>query len=603
MLAQFSVFDQAEMRPLKLGGVFQLGYSNSQAESRFGPGTLTQDHANELFWGLDFLARSYILDPRFINFSLEPSFLRSNGGENDTHTHRGLVGGNFSLEALPVTSYPFRFHFTDQNADYQQTHLTSSFAASRSIGFDWALRKPKFPRVLLSYDSSTFNYELSTVPTSLSHVKAFSILTNGNFHRWDSSFNFNRQSTTEAFTGVDTGNDMLRGDTRREFLSHSVLSMNGLFQELRFTTGLGTKNVLPFLNFNGNFNTRHTEKLSSNLYYRYSWLGNQQSGIAAPPPTQSNNSSPSAVLQNPSAFVHSAGGGVTYQPLNGLFLGESFDTTFTSTVDPSVEIPNRQIGEIGNVSFQRSIKFVRMRAGYQRGLTWALTNFGNSRAIWYDGYNAGFEIGDRRYLLAQAEYSVSNKPELFEIGGRYSEHRITGSLETQFLRNFNLRASAGSTRTDFLSSRGTERFHTATYSVSIENRKIALSASHNSSVGLQPLLFSPLAFDPTRIFRILPVETLINTPLSASYTVTSTASAEIRLFSSLNAQFRYVRERLSFPTLSSLLLNRYEASADYRLGKFVFTGGVLFNMDETPGASVRNRRYYFFKLSRSFKIF
>lgn len=604
--------------PLRLSGVFQSGYTNSQTAGRFaggfGPDLLTHDQAHDVFWGLDIIARSYILDPRFINFSLEPNFLRSHGTQDSTDNHRAATGGNFYLELLPELYYPFRFHFNQQDADYVQSHLNSSNTATRSIGFDWTLRRPKLPRVLVNYDSNTYNYELSAVPTSLSHTKTFSVLSSGNLDGWANTLDYNKNTGTEAFTGVESSTSMLRGDTRKELFSHSVFMANGLYQSLRFTTTPGAQVSLPFLTFNSNFTTRHTKKLSTNAYYRYSWMGNvsnaegngQPSGIA-PTNGQPEGVAPTAPLLQPriaSAFMQSAGGGVNYLLFQGLGVGESVDSTFTSTLDPNVEQANRQISAIGNVNFQRSIRqWLQTRAGYDRGLAWATTNLGNSRPIWFDSYRTGLEFGDRKYLLAQADYSVSNKPELFEIGGRYSERRLAGSLESRILRGFVLRGSVGRDRLDFLSSRGRERFNTFTYSASIENRRLSLVASRNSGVGLQPLLFSPLEFEPSRLFRILPVASLLATPLTATFTVTSTASAEMRLRARLNAQFRYVRERIMFPSVSAVLINRYEVFADYHLGKFVFTAGVMFNMDETQGISQRDRRYYFFKLARSFRIF
>ena len=587
---------QRHEKPLRLSGVFQLGYTNSQSSSRF-PGYSVQTLTPDLFWGLDLVARTYILDPRFISLSLEPSIMRASGSEDGTEIHRATTGGNFSLDFLPESSYPFHFHFVDQNLDYVQSHLSSSNAAHRSIGFDWMLRKPRLPRVRVSYDSSTYNYELSDIPTSLSHAKTFSILTYGRLRGWDSSLGYEKQATTEAFTKQQNSTNALRGNTRKELFSHSTFIANGLFQALRFG-GLDVDRSLPFFNSTLNLNTKHTDKLSSDLFYRYSWIGNlplnEASSVAAEITPKRRTSS---------NFFHSMGGSVNYQLFRGLSVGESTDLTFTSIRNPHLESPNRTVDVAGNINWSREIKFLQTRAGYQRGVDYVSTNFDRSRAISFDGYNAGFGIGDRKYVLLEANYLVSQKPDLFEIGGRFSQQMLSGSLESRALRQFDLRVSAGKNETDFLTSRGRERYHTATYSASVVHRRFTLTASRNSSVGLNNLLFSPLDLDLTRIFRILPVGALLNAPFSATFSVYTFGSASVKIRKELDVQFRYLRQRLLFPSVPNVLVKQYELFADYRLGKFLFSAGVLLNQETSEDLSRRYRRYYFFRVSRPFRIF
>jgi hypothetical protein len=602
-LAPLSLFAQAPVKPQRLSGVVNLGYTNSRVSANFPGDNIFATHTPEFYWGVDLALRLSILDPRFISLSLEPSIMRANGSEDERDIHRGTTGGNFYLDFLQQTYYPFHFYFVDQNADYVQGHLSSTNSAHRSIGFDWTLRKPHLPPLMISYESGSTDYRLSDIPSSLSRAKRFSAVTHGTLDGWSSALAYSKQKATEAFTGTESSTDILQGNTRKEVFSRSALWASGLYQTLRFKGLQPLDQSLPFVHLNTNFNSRITDKLSSDIFYRFYWMGNVQVRGQAPVIGDGNvgGTTPESILGSNS--YHAVGAGLNYQLLQGLTVGETTEANFTSFLNDGREFPTRAVNVAGNVNWSRRIRVLHTRAGYRRGVAYTSTNFGNSRAIWFDNVNAGVDIGDRRYLLLRGDYSLSRRPDLFEIGGRYSQQTLRGSFETSALRIFNLTASAGQNRTDFLSSRGRERFRTATYSLTLVNRRFTIQASQDSTAGLQNLLVSPLGFDPSRVFRTLPVETLLNAPLSATFVVYTTASAAVRLRERFDAQFRYLRQRIVFPFVPIELVNQYELYGTYRLGKFTFSAGVLVNKEDTQDLSQRNRRYYFVRMSRPFRIF
>jgi hypothetical protein len=176
-------------------------------------------------------------------------------------------------------------------------------------------------------------------------------------------------------------------------------------------------------------------------------------------------------------------------------------------------------------------------------------------------------------------------------------------VETQAARVVDLYASLGINRMKNLTSRGVEEYHMTTYSAGLTHRIFSLQASRNSSTGLLNLITSPLLRDPSQLFLTLPLETLLAAPFSTTLTANTSISLATRLRNGLAVQFRYVRQRFLFSAGTGLRVNQYDLFADYRIGKFVFTTGASYVSENPLDPTLRHRVFYFFRMSRPFKIF
>ena len=168
------------------------------------------------------------------------------------------------------------------------------------------------------------------------------------------------------------------------------------------------------------------------------------------------------------------------------------------------------------------------------------------------------------------------------------------------IRRFRLRASAGITQIRFLTQRGYERFHTRTYSASITRSIFSLAFARSADISLQNLLESAIA--PAQLFITLPVETLLNAPLSGTTGTYTTASFSVRPARRFELDARYLRQRNLFSSGPSILLRQYEFYGTYHLGKFLLSAGLLYLGDTTDDQLHHLRRYYFFHVSRPFRI-
>ena len=100
---------------LSLNGVFDLGSTNSRTETRlYSNPTVTTDSTG-LNWGFDLSLKTYILDPRFITMTFEPTVHRGTGHTDALGNRDSDTGGSFTLDFLKTTYYPFRFYFIDHS--------------------------------------------------------------------------------------------------------------------------------------------------------------------------------------------------------------------------------------------------------------------------------------------------------------------------------------------------------------------------------------------------------------------------------------------------------------------------------------------------------
>ena len=210
-------------------------------------------------------------------------------------------------------------------------------------------------------------------------------------------------------------------------------------------------------------------------------------------------------------------------------------------------------------------------------------------------------MGDPRAVLLAADGSYAHRPDLFETGGFTTQQGLTASLDSQALRGFRLRGSAGITQFRFLTQRGYERFHTRTYSAAITRSIFSLAFARSAEISLRNLLLES-AIAPAQLFITLPVETLLNEPCFGTTGVDKTAAFTVRPAKRFEFDARYLRQRSLFTSGPSVLLRQYEFYGTYRLGKFLITAGILYLGDVADDQLHHLRRYYFFRVSRPFRI-
>ena len=586
----------AQEPKLGLNGIFDIGGTNSRSTTQLFPNPAVVTNATDLNWGLDLNLRTYILDPRFIALTLEPSFHRGTGRTDAQGNREADTGGTFYLDFLKDSFSPFRFHFIDHSLSYEQEHLDSASVARRSIGFDWTLRKPKLPPVSINYDTSRFDYEFTLTPATVTRTSNLLIATQANYAGWNTNMAYSRQSATQAFTGLGTDTDQIRGTANRQIWSDSQLSVNALYERLRLANQPGTPGLdIPFSSIRTDLRTRQTKKLSTMFSHQYYRTGTETAvasdGVGGP-----------RFGMGSTAF-NDLGEQIAYRLSSSLVVGSTANAAFVSTPVNTIETAARTINLSGSINWQRRVKFVQTRAGHVQGVAYASSNMDHSRRIPFQTSNAGLSLGDPRRVLISADGTYLRRPDLFEIGGSFTQKEATASLETQAVRGLRLRGSAGINEFEYLTLRGRERFHTRTYSATISRSIFSLTASRNANVSLRNLLEGSLAIAPQRLFVTLPIEALTSAPFSATTGVYTTGAFSVRPRKRVEFDARYLRQRALFTNTPSVLLRQYEAYGSYRLGKFVFTAGILYLGDSMLDEMHRLRRYYFFRISRPFRIF
>jgi hypothetical protein len=522
--------------------------------------------------------------------TFEPTVHRGTGHTDALGNRDSDTGGSFTLDFLKTTYYPFRFYFIDHSLTYEQEHLSSASVARRSLGFDWTLRKPRLPPVFISFDTSRFGYEFTLTPVTVTRAKNFLATTQGTFAGWSTNLAYSRQDSTQAFTDVGTSTDLVRGAASRKLWADSQFSTNLVFERLRLSNEPSSGGLnLPFLSIHTDLRTRHTRKLYTLFSHQYYRTG---SATAAAPAT--------ARFEFGTTAFNDIRGQVSYQVTSSVTARVNADAAFVST--PAVmEAAARNASFSGSIYWVQKLGLLQARAGFEQGIAYAASNLGNSRDIPFWSANLGLSAGDPRVVLVAADGSYSRRPDLFEIGGFNTQEGLTASLDSQALRGFRLRGSAGITQIRFLTQRGYERFHTRTYSASITRSIFSLAAARSAEISLRNLLFES-AIAPGQLFINLPVETLLNAPFSGTTGTYTTASFTVRPGRRFEFDVRYLRQRSLFTSSASVLLRQYEFYGTYHLGKFLFSAGFLYLGDMTDDQLHHLRRYYFIRVSRPFRI-
>src|SRR5207248_10963049 len=135
------------------------------------------------------------------------------------------------------------------------------------------------------------------------------------------NLSFGRQSSTQAFTGLGTATDLIRGTAYRKLWSDSQLSVTALYERLNFSNQPGTDGfVIPFSSIRTDLRTRHTAALNTMLSWQYYRTG---SATAVTPA--------SARFETGSTFFNDLGGQVSYRLFSSVVVPGNANAAFVST--------------------------------------------------------------------------------------------------------------------------------------------------------------------------------------------------------------------------------------------------------------------------------
>ncbi len=676
----------AQEKRLEVSGVFSMSYSktkNSGEDLNDIPSNgKFESRTRDLGFGLDLNVGTYILDPRFIKVSFSTGFFRDKGAFDDIKTSYGNTNLGFFLDFLQTSPYPFRFHYTKHNSNYLQKQRSSADARRSSIGFDWALRASRYPKLAVNYDKSTYDTKFLTSSGFKSQVRTWNLSLNDVYKGWEINSNYNNQSTTEGLTNLKTGLSLLRFDARKKVLKNSDLFINSFYQSMDFSTALTrlTQNF-TFFNAQASLTTRHTDRLSTRVAYQFYRSVNDQSAIRASGSREavlladSKNSAGNRSLQDmpltrerreflerqrrqreemeqaffederrrtleqgrqvrkaiqeemetklTAAAYHAAtdslnaaavlsplkvttsfnsiDGQVTYRLMQEIKVAGSVGARAINPPDRLTENATRFFDVSATVSWNKRIGSIDTRASLTQGLTHAQSNFGESRQVQFHDYSVGLGAGDAKHAHVSADFNATSRPDLFQIGGFVSQKSLSVGVESQALRSFQLRAAAGQSRIAYLTARGREQLRTTTYSASLDHKLFTLLVSRNVNVGVRDIFLIPVPLDRSQIFRILPVDTLIRDPLLNTSGIFTLGLVRVRPTKDIDGEIRYLKDKSFFARASNIFTDQFDLLINYRLGKFIFTGGALFQEQQTEGVFLRDRTYYYFRLSRPFK--
>ncbi|HLG18030.1 MAG TPA: hypothetical protein VJH03_26550 [Blastocatellia bacterium] len=593
---------------LNLSGVLTMGYSKTQQTAQaVNPDVVTENQSREFGIGLDLNLGAYIIDPRFIKVSFESSFLRNKGAFDEFQTRYGITGKNVYVDFLPTSPYPFRFHYINQSSNYLQRPIASAATGRRSLGFNWALRLPKYPKLSVSYDSTSFDYSFTSGVMAKSHTRTFNAGVSGSYRGWDFTSGYDNQTTTDGRLQLGTYQNLWRLDARKPVSKKSNLYVGTFYQGLRFSSEVtGLRQRLSFFDIHSEFSTQHTNKLSSRFahqfYYNTSTQETDQQGVRPEAGAVAAPAVPALRPTRTTTQFNVVDGLVAYRVRSEVTVSGTLSTRLTNAPNESTEAATRFFDLGGTITWNRRIAFAETRAAYSQGLEYAGSNMGSSRRTEHHSLAAGLSLGNRKRALVTADFNLSYRPDIFQAGGFFSQKYFNAGVESEALRALRLSASVGKNEVEYLTFNGREHLRRTSYSAGVDHRRFTLVFSRNSNAGLRDVFAIPVPLEPNRIFRVLPVGSLISNPLLNTSAFNTFALLRVRPRRNLDLEARYYQDRALFVTTNNVFVKQWDVIATYKLGKFTFYGGALFYKQTTEGLLSRDRTYYFVRVTRPFKV-
>jgi hypothetical protein len=589
---------------VELSGAVYLGFNNSNSKydalNSNGlnlPGYRTT--SNDLSFGVDLHFGTFILDPRFIKIAADVSFARDKGSFDTYETRNGMRGLGFAVDFLPTSEYPFRFRYAEQKNDFLGHEGETTNADRRLFGFSWQFHKPKLPVLTVNYDNSSYNSQFLARSFFKTDGQALSVTATDTIKGWNLSSSYNYQSTAEGLTSINTKQNFFQAQAQKELSKKSDIFIGSFFETIRFTNRFTRQaQEATFFDVHTDLNYRPTNKLIARVSHRYYYNVNDLRDL----PGAGSTVNQYAVSSTTSSF-NSLGGQLTYRLLPGLDVGATTSSNFISTSNDAYENPSQMLDFAGTINWHKSVKSLFFHADANEGIAYVRSNFGNQRSIGFRTYYAGVTYGKAEYALVSADYNYSYRPDIFQIGGFFSENNFSVSLTTEMLRLFRVRASLGTNNVVYLTSRGRENYDRISYTAGIEHRFFTLELARNTNDGIHDVFATTVPISTDGMFIVLPTNTLIRNPFLRTEGSNTSGVLRIQPRNDLTFDLRYRDDQTIFVLSHNVNIREFNALATYRLGKFTFSGGVSRDRQITEGVATLSRNFYYFRVARTFRIF
>ena len=597
----------SQERRVELSGVISIDYAKTNQSTTpvsDGIGNPIKNRAHNFGVGLDMHLGTFIIDPRFLKLSLDSGFTTNRGGFDEFSTRQGNKGAGVYVDFLPTSQYPFRFHFTRQNTNFLEQQISSASTGRRSLGFDWSLRKPHWPNLSVNFEDTSYASRFAASSSFKSQSKNLSLSLTDNLKGWEINSNFSRQSATEGITDLKTDLDFLRFDARRQLSSKSNLFVNSFFEQLHFNnprTRLGQD--FSFFDVHTDLSVQQTKKLSYRASHQFYYSSNDQTALATNDAGVHREVKGDAALAKSITSFNAAQGQVNYRLRPALLFSSTASARFISMPETRTENASRFLDFTASISWNKRIGFAETRASFVEGLTHVRSSFGLGHGVQFRSYSVGISMGSVKRALVTADCNSTSRPDAFQIGGFFSQKYFNVAVETHALSRFQIRASGGLNQLDYLTASGRENLKTTTYSLSIDDKWFTVLLNHNSNNGVRDIFLVPLTLDNTRIFRVLPIDSLLRDPLLNGSSVFTLGLLRFKPREGLDVEIRYLKDKVLFARTSDVFTQQFDVLARYKIGKVTLTSGLIVFQQNTEGLFRRDRNYFFVRLSRPFTLF
>jgi hypothetical protein len=601
--------------------------ANSLAAGKLGTGS------NDLGVGLDLNLGTYLLDPRFLKFSLGTSFFWDRGAYDEFGTRQKNTGINFYTEFLSTSQYPLRFHYTKQDSNFLEEQISSTTSGRSSLGFDWSLRKPKLPALSVSFDKTSYDSTFLASSAFKSKARTLTLNLTDRYRGWDINSNYSNQIASGGLTNLETSLNLARFDARRQLTRKSTLFFNSYFEKLHFSnpvTGLNQR--FSFVDFHTDFSSKLSDKLEARITQQFYYNTSVDESLltlnlpATPEGKSAASTGQSGRIKTDSSLILTSSGSnltganqlaaphktstsfqafegeLSYRLWAGLSVNGTAGARLIKRADSLLEYATRFFDFSGTISWSRKIRFADTRASYQEGLEYVRTSFGNTRRVEFRSYSAGLSTGNIKRAQFTVDYGFSTRPDLFQIGGSFTQQYFNAGVESRALRSFQIRATVGEDHLDYLNSNGRERFNQAAFSASLDHKRFTVLLARNARTGSRDIFLVPISLSRSQVFIVLPVNSLVRDPLLNTASAFSLALVRVRPRRNLDVELRYLNDRLLFVGRNDVFVKHFDLLVTYKIGKVYVTGGAISYRQMTAGLSSNDRNYYFFRVSRPFKI-
>ncbi|HRH47063.1 MAG TPA: hypothetical protein PKY82_35785, partial [Pyrinomonadaceae bacterium] len=404
------------------------------------------------------------------------------------------------------------------------------------------------------------------------------------------------QTTNEETTEIKTRQNYLQFQGRKPLSKEMDVYIGSFYEKLNFDSGLtDTGQSISLFDFHSDFNYRVNKKFETRFSQRFNYNNNilNSSGL---------NSSRNTNFETTSYF-NTFGAQATYRLNSELSFGTIGNINFIKTPENMFESASQLLDVGGTVSWNKTIKSLYLNANAMEGIAYAKSNFDNQRSIEFRNFNVGATFGGVERVLVSGNYSYSYRPDIFQIGGYFSDNNASLSLTTEIIHPFRLHTSIGDNDTSYLTSRGRENLNRKFFSAGLEHRLFSFQFAKNLNDGLRDIFANSFSIPTDRMIIILPKDTLIRDPLLRTNGSSTSALFRVQPQKDLAVELRYLDDKAYFIVTNNIAIKQFDVISNYKLGKFIFSAGFSRQRQLTEGVFSNNRDYFIFRATRLFKIF